>query len=131
PPILPLFVVGFLAAAALRSSGTIPTPLLGHIKLTEQLLLAAAMVGLGSGVQLRRLRRIGHRPLLLGLASWGFIAAIALIGTTIVRLAPPDHATLIPPRRLHDHHRDPRLVERLRHLRPELRRRALRRVGRA
>ncbi len=85
PPILPLFVVGFLAAAAVRSSGTIPTPWLGHIKLTEQLLLAAAMVGLGSGVQLRRLRRIGHRPLLLGLASWALIATIALVGTTIVR----------------------------------------------
>jgi uncharacterized membrane protein YadS len=85
PPLLPLFVAGFLLTVAIRSTGVVPTTWLSHIKLVEQLLLASAMVGLGTGVRLSRLRRIGHKPLVLGMVSWALIATVAFVGTHIVR----------------------------------------------
>ena len=83
PPILPLFVVGFLAMIALRSTGVLPAAALGHAKQLQDLLLAAGMFGLGSGVRIGELRRTGSRPLLLGLASWLLIAAVAYIGVRL------------------------------------------------
>ena len=70
PPILPLFVVGFLAAIALRSTGWLPAAWLDAASMVEQIVLAAALVGLGAGVKVSKLRSIGGRPLLLGAISW-------------------------------------------------------------
>ena len=84
PPILPLFVVGFLAAIAVRSAGLIPTEAVGAIKTVQTVLLAAAMFGLGVGVHVGGLRKIGSRPLLLGLISWLLVALVAFGGTKLV-----------------------------------------------
>ncbi|WNB85563.1 putative sulfate exporter family transporter [Cellulomonas sp. ATA003] len=62
PPLLPLFVVGFLVAVALRSTGLLPERLLTHTSVLTTVLLAAAMVGLGAQVHLRRLLRTGVAP---------------------------------------------------------------------
>ncbi len=83
PPILPLFVVGFLAAIALRSTGWLSAHTISTLRSAEQILLAMALVGLGAGVQWSRLRRVGGRPLVLGLASWAFIAALSLLGVVV------------------------------------------------
>ena len=83
PPVLPLFVVGFLAAIALRSTGWMSAPTLKTLKSAEQILLAMALVGLGAGVQWSKLRRVGGRPLVLALASWVFIAALSLGGVAL------------------------------------------------
>jgi uncharacterized integral membrane protein (TIGR00698 family) len=83
PPILPLFVAAFLAMIALRTAGVVPTSLLSAAKQLQDLLLAAGMFGLGSGVRLRELARTGPRPLILGLASWGLIAGAAYIGVRL------------------------------------------------
>lgn len=83
PPILPLFVVGFLAMIALRSTGVLPAAAVGHAKQLQDLLLAAGMFGLGAGVRIGELRRTGVRPLLLGLASWLLIAAVAYVGVRL------------------------------------------------
>ncbi len=85
PPILPLFVVGFLAAIALRSTGWLSAPTIKTLKSVEQVLLAMALVGLGTGVQWSKLRRVGGRPLVLALASWVFIAALSLAGVVITQ----------------------------------------------
>lgn len=84
PPILPLFVVGFLAAIAVRSTGLMPDAWAGTAKIAETLFLASALVGLGSGVQLGKLRKIGSRPLLLALASWGVIGAVSIVGVKLI-----------------------------------------------
>lgn len=83
PPVLPLFVLGFLGAIAVRSSNVLSER--GYDALTDagQLCLAMALVGLGTGVHLGRLRAIGHRPLVLGMASWVLIAGLALAGTSL------------------------------------------------
>jgi uncharacterized integral membrane protein (TIGR00698 family) len=83
PPILPLFVVGFLAAIALRSTGWLPKPTIKTLKSVEQILLAMALVGLGTGVQWAKLRKVGGRPLILALASWMFIALVSLVGVKL------------------------------------------------
>ena len=84
PPILPLFVAGFLAMVVLNSAADLPVEFLRQAKNLERVLLAAALVGLGAGVDVRKLRAIGPRPLLLGLASWVLIATMTAIGVVVL-----------------------------------------------
>ena len=72
--LVPLFVIGFLALAAVRSTGVLSTRVVSDLTRIDVLLLAAGMAGLGLGLELSRLRGLGVRPLLLGLASWFTIA---------------------------------------------------------
>jgi uncharacterized membrane protein YadS len=82
--LLPLFVVGFLAAIAARSTGLVPAATLDHLATVEKLVLTVALVGLGMGVRVGRLRRLGGRPLLLGLLAWPLVAGVAYAGTAVV-----------------------------------------------
>ena len=50
----------------------------GFILGREKIFLTAGMFGLGAGVRFARLRRLGGRPLMLGLASWTVVAGLAL-----------------------------------------------------
>lgn len=84
PPILPLFVVGFLVAIAIRSVGVLNEGTLDVLEIVEKLALAAALVGLGTGVHLAKLRQLGPRPLLLGLMSWVLVAGTAYAGVMLV-----------------------------------------------
>ena len=83
PPLLPLFVVLFLVAVALRTVGAVPSGWLEGIKSLETLLLGAGLVGLGSAVDLRRLRALGGRPLVLGLVSWALVAGVSLLAVQL------------------------------------------------
>lgn len=76
--LLPIFVVGFLLAIALRSSGLVPSDWLSAAKTAQNLFLSAALVGLGTGVQFSRLQRLGPRPAVLGAISWFWVAGISL-----------------------------------------------------
>ncbi len=84
PPILPLFVAGFLAMVIVNSAVALPVEFLRQAKNLERVLLAAALVGLGAGVDVRKLRAIGPRPLLLGLASWVLIATMTAFGVVVL-----------------------------------------------
>lgn len=84
PPVLPLFVAGFLAAIVVSSTGVLPAAALADVKVVQQVLLVAALVGLGTGIHLPALRRTGGRALLLGLASWILVAAVAYAGVTLL-----------------------------------------------
>jgi uncharacterized integral membrane protein (TIGR00698 family) len=79
PPIVPLFVVGFLAMIALRSTGLVPDFLLDGVKFTTTVLFAAAMVALGSAVRIAELLRTGRRGLLLGALSTVLVGTVSLI----------------------------------------------------
>jgi uncharacterized integral membrane protein (TIGR00698 family) len=78
PPVLPLFIVLFLAAVAIRSTDVLSSGTLLHLKDAETILLAMGLVGLGSNVNLRKLRAVGGRPLALGLGSWALVALVSL-----------------------------------------------------
>ncbi len=83
PAIVPLFVVGFIVAIGLRSTGLLPPVALGVANHVQQVLLAAALFGLGSGVTMPVLRRAGGRPLLLGVVSWVLVASVAYAGVRL------------------------------------------------
>lgn len=78
PPLVPLFVLGFLACVVVRSLGIVPEVALSVIATVQTLLLAAALVGLGAAVHLRKLVRTGGRALVLGTASTVVVAGISL-----------------------------------------------------
>lgn len=80
PPIVPLFIAGFIAMVALRSVDVLPTPVLDVMKWIQTALLAAAMFALGTGVKASIFRRVGSKPLLLGAASTTVVAAVGLGG---------------------------------------------------
>ena len=82
-PIVPLFVVGFLAAIAISSTSLIPVGLLAAARGAQAALLVAALVGLGTGIHLQRLRRTGARALLLAFASWLLVGTTAYVGVLL------------------------------------------------
>ncbi|WP_258064663.1 YeiH family protein [Rathayibacter sp. AY1E5] len=84
PAIVPLFVVGFLAAVLLRTLLPVPEGLLAAADTAQTWLLAAALFALGSAVRVRALVTTGWRALLVALVSW---AAIAAMGLAAVQLA--------------------------------------------
>jgi uncharacterized integral membrane protein (TIGR00698 family) len=77
-PLVPTFVLGFLALAAVRTTGILPARVVADLARLDVLLLAGGMAGLGLGLQLARLRGLGFRPLVLGLVSWLVIAVVSL-----------------------------------------------------
>ncbi|MGW0042870.1 YeiH family protein [Rhodococcus sp. NPDC003348] len=84
PPLVPVFVIGFLACVALRSSGLLPQVLVDQAKLAQTALLTTAMFALGLGVRVSLLRSVGPRPFVLAAVSTVWVASIALAGTWLV-----------------------------------------------
>lgn len=84
PPIVPLFVVGFLLAVLVRTVGVLPSPTLDALKVVQTVLLAAAMFALGCGVRIATLKTVGGRPVVLatlttlavGLIGWGGVTLV-------------------------------------------------------
>ncbi|UVJ37712.1 YeiH family protein [Arthrobacter sp. CJ23] len=78
PPVVPLFVLGFMAMVGIRSLGWASPVALEAAGAVQDLLLAAALFGLGSAVRIRTLLHTGGRALLLALGSWLLIAGLGL-----------------------------------------------------
>ncbi|MCB5182564.1 YeiH family protein [Streptomyces antimicrobicus] len=83
PAPVPLFVAGFLAAAALRATGLVPEVALDWAHTAQEALLAAALFGLGSAVHLPTLARTGGRAALLGLSAWVVVAGVSYAGVLL------------------------------------------------
>ena len=79
PPLVPLFVAGFLAAVLLRTTGILPAPVLETAATVQDLLFAAALFGLGASVNIRRLLRAGGPAAAAALVSWSIIVAASLL----------------------------------------------------
>jgi uncharacterized integral membrane protein (TIGR00698 family) len=75
---VPVFVLAFLGFVVLRSTGWLPGGLVHQATRLDVVLLTAALAGLGLGVDVRRLRHLGWRPIALGFASWILIASVSL-----------------------------------------------------
>ncbi|WP_307865263.1 YeiH family protein [Streptomyces montanisoli] len=86
PPPVPLFVAGFLLAIAVTSTGLLSPRVLADAKSVQSVLLVAALFGLGTGIHLPALFRTGRRSLVLGVASWALVAAIAYAGVRVAAL---------------------------------------------
>ena len=81
---IPLFVLGFLAAVLVRSTGVLPVGLLDVAETASNLMLTAAMFALGTGVDLRRLITTGARPLALGAISTTIAVGVSLAGVLLL-----------------------------------------------
>src|SRR5690606_4040832 len=81
---VPWFVVGFVAAVALRSLGVVPAPLLAALATATTVAFAAAMFALGLGVDVPRLLRTGRRSLALGALSALLVTTTALAGVLLL-----------------------------------------------
>ncbi|MEY9941459.1 putative integral membrane protein (TIGR00698 family) [Streptacidiphilus sp. MAP5-52] len=83
PAPVPLFLVGFLACVAIRSTDLLSTGTVNIAATVDDLLMAAALFALGAAVDIRTLVRTGRRALLVGLASWAMIAGVAYAGVLV------------------------------------------------
>ncbi|KAA2259560.1 putative sulfate exporter family transporter [Solihabitans fulvus] len=84
PPLVPLFVLGFLGMVAVRSLGVLPGGVLDATKTLTTLLLAGALFGLGCGVRIGALVRTGPRALLLGLLSTLLVTGVAFAALRVI-----------------------------------------------
>lgn len=83
PALVPLFVLGFLACALLRSAGLVPEAWLGPIGQVQVAALGAALFGMGASVRIGPLLR-GSGPLMLASAvGTVFVLGVALAGVRI------------------------------------------------
>lgn len=81
---VPWFVLGFLALTGLNSVVVVPHPVTREIALATTFLLSMSLAAMGLEMDVRALKAKGVRPLLLGAASWLFIALFSL---ALVKLA--------------------------------------------
>lgn len=84
PPLVPLFVMGFLAAAAIRTTGVLPTAILDVASFLQTVLLAAAMFALGCGIRVATLREVGGRPVALAAVVTTAVAAVGFAGSMLL-----------------------------------------------
>lgn len=84
PPVVPLFVLGFVAMVGLRSTGWLAEDWLEAGAALQDVLLGAALFGLGSAVRIRTLLLTGGRALLAALASWLLIAVLGLAAALLI-----------------------------------------------
>ena len=79
PPLVPGFVLGFVALGLLTSLGVVPAAWSGAIALAGTALTAAAMAAIGMGVDASAIGRAGRQALALG--TVGFVAlTLAMVG---------------------------------------------------
>ena len=78
PPIVPVFILGFLAAVLLRSLVPLPEAALAIADNLQSALLAIALFGIGASLRLDQLARSGLRAVGAGLVAWLAILGLAL-----------------------------------------------------
>jgi len=84
PPVVPLFVLGFVACVALRSTGLVPVEVLDVLSQVQVAALGGALFGMGAGVRLRALLRGSGAVLAVAAASTLFIVGVSLGGVLLL-----------------------------------------------
>ena len=74
----PWFIVGFLGMSGLATIGLFGASGGRSISNVGQFLVVTALVAIGLETDVRGLLRTGYRPLLMGLATWAFVACSSL-----------------------------------------------------
>jgi uncharacterized membrane protein YadS len=77
--IVPWFVLGFLAASLVRSTGVLPSALGTFLPELGKFGICAAMAAIGLKSNPLKLVRNGWRPILLGLACWTSVGLVSLV----------------------------------------------------
>jgi len=84
---IPWFIVGFLALAALRSTGLISADAAAATKLVSSLLTLVAMAALGLGVDARALARVGTAVMLTVTLSLAMLVGLSLLLIRVLGIA--------------------------------------------
>lgn len=84
PPIVPLFVIGFLLMAGLRTFGLLPEMAVTGLGIVQTVCLSMAMFALGRGVQWRALRSLGGGPIALATMTTIVVALVSLGGALLL-----------------------------------------------
>lgn len=83
-PMVPLFVLGFLACVALRSTGVMPEAALGWITHVQVAALGAALFGMGCSVRVASLFRKSGAVMVVSTVGTLFIGVTTLAGILLV-----------------------------------------------
>lgn len=78
PPLLPWFAVGFLALAAINSTGFVPSAIQSLGNEVSRVCLITAIAALGMKTRLKELVSVGIKPVALMLGETIFLAAIVI-----------------------------------------------------
>lgn len=76
--VFPWFVLGFLAASVLSTSGILPIPLCKAAAQVGKFLIIAAMAAIGLNTNLKQMAGNGIKPVLLGFSCWAAVALSSL-----------------------------------------------------
>ncbi|RKT57165.1 putative integral membrane protein (TIGR00698 family) [Saccharothrix australiensis] len=83
-PVVPLFLLGFLAMVAVRSADLLPPAAVDVARTSTTVLFAAAMFGLGTAVRPKSLLATGPRALLLGLLATLLVCSVGYLSLRVV-----------------------------------------------
>ena len=84
PPLVPVFVLGFLACVVVRSTGVLPDGVLTAAGWAQNLTLGAALFGMGTAVHLKSLVRGSGKALAVASISTVLIATVSLAGVLLL-----------------------------------------------
>ena len=76
PPVVPLFIVGFVVLVLVRTLLPVPEDVIAVVDVVRNALLAAALVAIGAGLRFERLVRTGGRALGAASISWALILVL-------------------------------------------------------
>ena len=82
-PLIPLFVLGFIAVAIFHNTVDLPTRVTEDIVLLSKWLLGAGLVALGANVKWSNIRKIGPKPMVMGMIAWIIVAGVALLAVNL------------------------------------------------
>lgn len=82
-PLIPFFVLGFIMVAIFHNSVTLNKHLTEDIVLLSKFLLGAGLVALGANVRWANIKRIGAKPMIMGMIAWVIVAGVALAAVRI------------------------------------------------
>lgn len=83
PPLLPPFLLGFLLVGLVNSFGVLPKEVSSLAQTLSIACTATAMAGIGLGVDLKAVRRVGVKALLVGAIGFIGLLAVALLVTQL------------------------------------------------
>ena len=87
PALVPLFLLGFIAAVVARTVLPLSGDFLTATGDVQFVLLGMALFGLGAGISIGTLARTGGRPLAVAGISWAAVAALSLLAVAIATAA--------------------------------------------
>lgn len=84
---VPWFIIGFLVLAAAASLGVVPAAVQGPVQRASTDLMVLAMAGLGLGVDIRSIRRMGTRVTAAAASSLAVLIGASLLLIRLLRIA--------------------------------------------